>query len=803
MADLGLIHDTAMDMMTWSPKRKRFYEIYGYDIGPQIDSPMDAMRPTIVGEDLLGRPITEAEANRPTDFQYTQGDPSRSYVFGDMTAPGVGSVPKVKQVITETDDDQPNKKVTTIDYSGTESLPNETGRAKQSIIPTTGYNYEQRVVDGPESPEMGHYTSFAREFGGNLPSEGFQLDRGLQGGMLGDIESMSSEGGYLAESPEDISETFLPVDPLQLHQEAGAGQYIGGVQDIHDQRIEDAVMEDFPSGVLFTDPITGTEVTIGDIAMLVPLANIPSAIRAAGGIAAWVAKNKGLINQAVRSNNQKMERETSRLTGMATRQPARETSRLTGLLARQGERDTSFLTGLPTRQAARDTSRLTGMTATQPARDTSRLTGLLSRQPERDTSFLTGLPNRQAARDTSRLTGLPAIRSARDTSRLTGLPAIRSARDTSRLTGLPTRQTARDTSRLEGFSKGPPRLPPPPPPGGATDFMRMWPSGARNKLNDIRDKLRLGIVTDREQQLVEGVEDTLDTDLITDVDIINTVADNTGGGGDDDNNPNRFWGEFPEDIDAREERYLHALNEMYKKVAILNVIAHLTGTESQAPLFMKLAAEKFKTLEGFRGERRLAQIAKGVYYSQNADGTFTWNPPSSQQDAYNRALRFKASQREAKIISGYEPGEAKKETTSDIRNLNFLKDLQNKGDPMAPLFAKAANLSEDDAGSISVAKAIELVSDDDGTKLDNLIKSLEDSGASKKEIERIRNNIMNIIKEGLSDSAPQQQEAGQAGVTDKQVTGTPVLITTQEEYDALEPGTLFIDSSGDQKIKGQ
>ena len=801
MANLGLIHDTAMDMMTWSPKRKRFYEIYGYDIGPQIDSPMDAMRPTIVGEDLLGRPITEAEANRPTDLQYTQVDPSRSYVFGDMTAPGVGSVPKVKQVITETDDDQPNKKVTTIDYSGTESLPNETGRAKQSIIPTTGYNYEQRVVDGPESPEMGHYTSFAREFGGNLPSEGFQLDRGLQGGMLGDIESMSSEGGYLAESPEDISETFLPVDPLQLHQEAGAGQYTGGVQDIHDQRIEDAVMEDFPSGVLFTDPITGTEVTIGDIAMLVPLARLPSLIKSAGGTAAWVAKNKGLINQAVRSKNQKMERETSRLTGMATRQPARETSRLTGLLARQGERDTSFLTGLPTRQAARDTSRLTGMTATQPARDTSRLTGLLSRQPERDTSFLTGLPNRQAARDTSFLTGLPAIRSARDTSRLTGLPAIRSARDTSRLTGLPTRQTARDTSRLEGFPKVPPRLPP--PPGGATDFMRMWPSRNIKALEDLRKMalLRQGIVYDRELPIVEDIKNTLDTDLITDSDIKNTVDDNTGGGGGDDNNPNRFWGEFPEDIDAREERYLHALNEMYKKVAILNVIAHLTGTESQAPLFMQLAAEKFKTLEGFRGERRLAQIAKGVYYSQNADGTFTWDPPSSQQDAYNRALRFKASQREAKIISGYEPGEAKKETTSDIRNLNFLKDLQNKGDPMASVFAKASNLDEGgEVDSLSLTAAVDLFRNEE--KLNSFKSSLLATGSSEEQVEIILNNINKIITDSL-DAVPQQQEAGQAGVTDKQVTGTPVLITTQEEYDALEPGTLFIDSSGDQKIKGQ
>ena len=39
-----------MDMITWSPERRRFYEIYGYDMGPQIGSPMDAMRDPVFPE---------------------------------------------------------------------------------------------------------------------------------------------------------------------------------------------------------------------------------------------------------------------------------------------------------------------------------------------------------------------------------------------------------------------------------------------------------------------------------------------------------------------------------------------------------------------------------------------------------------------------------------------------------------------------------------------------------------------------------------------------------------------------------
>jgi hypothetical protein len=112
---------------------------------------------------------------------------------------------------------------------------------------------------------------------------------------------------------------------------------------------------------------------------------------------------------------------------------------------------------------------------------------------------------------------------------------------------------------------------------------------------------------------------------------------------------NRIWANFPSDVEGRRDRYLQALGEIYKKVAILNVIAALTNSPSMAPQFMELAAKRFETLEGFKGEERLRDIAKGVYFTQ--DGKF--DAPKSKQEAYERAMQFGASAKEAATISGY------------------------------------------------------------------------------------------------------------------------------------------------------
>ena len=115
---------------------------------------------------------------------------------------------------------------------------------------------------------------------------------------------------------------------------------------------------------------------------------------------------------------------------------------------------------------------------------------------------------------------------------------------------------------------------------------------------------------------------------------------------------NRIWANFPSDVEGRRDRYLQALGEIYKKVAILNVIAALTNSPSMAPQFMELAAKRFETLEGFRGEERLQKIARGVYFTE--DGKF--DAPRSKQEAYERAMQFGATAKEASTISGYMEG---------------------------------------------------------------------------------------------------------------------------------------------------
>ena len=125
----------------------------------------------------------------------------------------------------------------------------------------------------------------------------------------------------------------------------------------------------------------------------------------------------------------------------------------------------------------------------------------------------------------------------------------------------------------------------------------------------------------------------------------------------------RYYANFPEDIEGKRERYLKALKEIYKKVAILNVIASLTNSPSQAGAFMQLAAEKFKTLEGFRGEERLQKIARGVFF--NEEGVF--DAPANKQDAFNRAMRFGANHDEALALSGHKKEYAEESTETGVR----------------------------------------------------------------------------------------------------------------------------------------
>jgi hypothetical protein len=124
-------------------------------------------------------------------------------------------------------------------------------------------------------------------------------------------------------------------------------------------------------------------------------------------------------------------------------------------------------------------------------------------------------------------------------------------------------------------------------------------------------------------------------------------------------NPERIYADFSQDIEGKRNRYLAALGEMYKKVAILNVIASLTNSPSQATAFMQLASAKFKALEGFDDEERYQNIAQGVFFRE--DGSF--DAPKSKEEAFNRAIKFGATHSEAIKLSGHKAA-AKTATTT-------------------------------------------------------------------------------------------------------------------------------------------
>lgn len=116
----------------------------------------------------------------------------------------------------------------------------------------------------------------------------------------------------------------------------------------------------------------------------------------------------------------------------------------------------------------------------------------------------------------------------------------------------------------------------------------------------------------------------------------------------------RIYGQYGEDIGAKRQRYLDALEEIQTKARRLNMIAGFVGGRSQADAFTQAALQRLDTMEQFTTDERLQKLGRGVYYDQ--DGKY--DPPKSKREAYDRAIQFGASPDEAATISGGEPEKA-------------------------------------------------------------------------------------------------------------------------------------------------
>jgi len=132
-------------------------------------------------------------------------------------------------------------------------------------------------------------------------------------------------------------------------------------------------------------------------------------------------------------------------------------------------------------------------------------------------------------------------------------------------------------------------------------------------------------------------------------------------------------GFLEQDIQSKKQRYLNALNDIFGKAMILNLVASLTGAESNAEAFISMAQVKLNAIQDFDGKQRLQDLGRLVFF--NADGTY--NPPETRRAAFDRAKAIGANDAEAKTISGI-PAVSTSGTVAAKKKFNMWKRAKGK-----------------------------------------------------------------------------------------------------------------------------
>ena len=118
-------------------------------------------------------------------------------------------------------------------------------------------------------------------------------------------------------------------------------------------------------------------------------------------------------------------------------------------------------------------------------------------------------------------------------------------------------------------------------------------------------------------------------------------------------NPNleKIWGKFAYDPAARKKYFLDGMKEIYKKAMLLNLIAVMTGGESQAEAYIKAKTGELKLIDKFDEEERITSIWKEVFTDANGNAYM----PKSKREAAERAGRTGARPEVIKDIFGAVP----------------------------------------------------------------------------------------------------------------------------------------------------
>jgi len=107
-----------------------------------------------------------------------------------------------------------------------------------------------------------------------------------------------------------------------------------------------------------------------------------------------------------------------------------------------------------------------------------------------------------------------------------------------------------------------------------------------------------------------------------------------------------LYGKFSRDPEARKKEYINQLNKIYTNAMILNAVAQLTGGQSQANAYIRMATSKMDAIAKYDEESRLQKIWENVFFS---GGEF--NRPTDYQEAYDRAIKLGATPKEAQEVA--------------------------------------------------------------------------------------------------------------------------------------------------------
>jgi hypothetical protein len=127
----------------------------------------------------------------------------------------------------------------------------------------------------------------------------------------------------------------------------------------------------------------------------------------------------------------------------------------------------------------------------------------------------------------------------------------------------------------------------------------------------------------------------------------------------------RIWAKYPLDLDAKRQRRIDAMGTVNKNAMMLRIFAGLTGSSTaHAEDYVTNAMSRFGENEDFKQDKRLQNLQRVLYWK--ADGTF--DPPKSNEEAYERIIQAKGTDAEARALTGYLPPTTSATSGQTLRN---------------------------------------------------------------------------------------------------------------------------------------